>query len=196
MNNSDNLDDMDVETSFSIKVLHISDDDSSKTFGELLKTKSSRSLMSALKEKQMYVNEMHKEQDMRVSLVTHHLNKLIELGFLNIVEKPISKKTKDHRYFDLKHDAYLILVDKEEGVEEFHKYSILQKIFNKDLVKLSGVAIAGVASWISTNLISLPIDADTFRNGIVPSEFIFPIIITITVIGVGLTMIYYSKKHK
>lgn len=183
-----------IEDSFLIKVLHISDDESSKTFGEILKTKSSRNLMQALREKQMYVNQMHKEEDMRVSLVTHHLNKLIQLGFLNIIEKPISKKTKDHRYFDLKHDAYLILVDKEEGVEEVHKYGILKKIF-KDSVKLSGVAIAGAATWISTNL-TFSSSLKRLDDSLSDYELMLPLIITGLVIGLGLTVIYYSKKQK
>jgi len=184
--------DENTESPFLIKVLHISNADTSKTFGEILKNPSGRNLLEALKEKQMYVNEMHKQQDMRVSLISHHLNKLIDLGLLNISEKPINKKTKNHRFFKTKHDAYLILIKKEEGipVEEVHKYSILNKIFNNDLVKLSCVGIAGVSTWIATNII----DTSTVER--ITTYPILASLLTITVIGLGLFVIYYSKKHK
>jgi hypothetical protein len=186
MGDNDISENMDIESLFSIKVLHISDNDSSKTFGELLKTKSSRSLMQALKKKQMYVNQMHKEQEMRVSLVTHHLNKLIELDFLNIVEKPISKKTKDHRYFDLKHDAYIVLIDKEEDVEEVQEYSILKKIFT-DSVKLSCIGIAGLVAWFSSA---------SFASYSRFDELHFSLTVTGIIVGIGLSLFHYSKKHK
>jgi len=190
MSTSTDIEDNTPELSFSIKVLHISNEDTSKTFGEIMKTKSSSSLVEALKDDQMYVNQMHNKLDQRVSNITHHLNKLIELGVVNIEEKPINKKTKPHRHFDITIDGFLVLIKKEEGVEEVHKYKILKNMF-KDKVKFSSVIIAGVATWFSTNILN------STNPARYTDELTLPILLTgIVVIGLGLFVIYYSKKRK
>ena len=147
--------------------------------------------MEALKEKQMYVNEMHKEQQQRVSNITHILGKLKELELLNIEVKPISKKTKPHNFFDLKHDAYVILVEKEDGIDDVKKYSILKKIF-KDSVKISCIGIAGAVTWITTNIINNSHGKRKITSSL-PIDTLLPIIFTVIIIGIGLSIFYFTK---
>lgn len=167
----------------SVKAFHISDD-SLKELGELLTNESSRALILALGdeiEEEKYVNQMHNELNMRVSLVSHHLKKLGKLGLLEITEKPISKKTKNHRYFKIKTNVFLDFQNKENSEIR------LKKIF-KDIVKFACVGIAGMATWFGTSSSSSQRD--------ISSDLTLPVLITITIIGFGLILIYCSNKRK
>jgi len=64
-----------LEKLISVKVIHISDDEKSKTVGELLTTKSHRDCIQTIYKNPMYVNQIHKTIFQRVSNVVHILKK-------------------------------------------------------------------------------------------------------------------------
>ncbi len=154
------------------------DDISLKEISELFANPNSQKIIKLLVENEMYVNEIATKLDLRVSLVVYHLAKLGKLGFLTKTEKPISRKTKNHTYYQIKIDAFTVTLRK----------NVLKKIF-KETVKFVGVAIAGIATWFSVNIIDASSESRT-------SEPILPLLITGIVMGLGLIIIYYSKKHK
>jgi len=175
-----------------IKSCNLSDD-YLKEISELFGNSNGRDIIMLLVDKEMYVNEISIKLGLRVSLVVYHLKKLGELGFLTITEKPISKKTKNHKFYKINLHAFAVILHKKDGESD---KSILKKIF-KDTVKFACVGVAGVATWFGSNIINNPdIPTTNQRIALVSSDPIFPIIITTIVIGFGLIMIYYSKKHK
>jgi len=162
-----------------IKIIRLTDE-YLKIFGELLTNETSRNIIMALVEKQMYVNQIADKLDMRVSLVIHHLQKLEKLGLLDIVEKPISRRTKDHRFFKIRTDVFLLFTNKD-----------VQRIF-KEGVKFASVALAGVATWFTTLSMQLKINAPLptwfYDNLLLPSVF--------TGIVVSAMSILFFKKRK
>lgn len=120
--------------------IFIATDKSLKQLGELLMTETSRLIILELIGKEMYVNELAIKLGLRVSLVTHHLEKLIKLGLLDIVHKPISKKTKDHRFFRFSTDIFLNFTKDIDGKK-------LKRIF-KDGVKFASIGIVAVTSFL------------------------------------------------
>ena len=170
-----------------VKVLKITDH-YLKTLGELCINETSRSIMLILAENQMYVNEIAKKLSMRVSLVIHHLQKIIALGIVEIEEKPISKKTKNHRYFKLNADIYFSLTPDKDGNK-------LKRIF-KNGVKFVGIGIAGLVSYLIT-----------MSNNVVPSKHLPPdnqnidaspviILLLVLIIGLIIERIYFQFKNK
>ncbi len=158
-------------------------DISLKEISELFANPNSQKIIKLLVENEMYVNEIANKLELRVSLVVYHLAKLGELGFLSKTEKPISRKTKNHTYYKIKISAFTVTLRKNVTVK---------KIF-KETVKIVGVGVAGIATWFSTNIIynAPPID----RLEPYSSNPILPVVITTIVIGLGLFIIYYSKKY-
>lgn len=155
------------------------DDISLKEISELFANPNSQEIIMLLVENEMYVNEIAIKLGLRVSLVVYHLKKLGDLGFLTKTEKPISRKTKNHTYYKINIDAFTVTL---------RKNVTLKKIF-KDVVKFACVGVAGVATWIGVNII----DTSSESRIIEP---ILPVLITGVVVGLGLIIIYYSKKHK
>ncbi len=176
----------------SVRIFHINDD-SLKSLGELLRNKTSRELIMLLHEEEMYISEISVKLSVRVSLVIHHLKKLRELGLLSITEKPISKRTKNHKYYKIKADAFTILFTKEDTIGS----SIHLKKILKNSIKFASIGIAGVVTWFSMHAIN---QKPTIKRGtsevflIDVDDILFPIIITGMVIGFGLIMLYFQKK--
>lgn len=154
-----------------------------KDVSELFANENAQDIIMLLVESEMYVNEIALKLELRVSVVVYHLKKLGELGFLTKTEKPISKRTKNHTFYKINIDAFTVILRKKDDKEDGK--SFLKKIF-KDTVKFAGVGIAGVATWFGINMPSDRIE----------TNLSLPIIITAIVIGFGLIMIYFSKKHK
>lgn len=156
-----------------------------KDVSELFANENAQDIIMLLVESEMYVNEIALKLELRVSVVVYHLKKLGELGFLTKTEKPISKRTKNHTFYKINIDAFTVILRKKDDDDKEDGKSFLKKIF-KDTVKFAGVGIAGVATWFGINMPSDRIE----------TNLSLPIIITAIVIGFGLIMIYFSKKHK
>lgn len=176
------------ESEIVLKSCNISDD-YLKEVSELFGNPNSRQIILLLVENEMYVNQISIKLKIRVSLVSYHLKKLGKLGFLTKTEKPISRKTKNHTFYKIDVDAFTVTLRKNLS---------LKKIF-KETVKFVSVGIAGITTWFATNIINKP---NIARGGInekfdlLQSDILLPIIFTGMVVGFGLIIIYYSKKHK
>ncbi len=120
---------MDDFDEYKIKVFQITDK-SLKKLGELLANETSRNIILLLVEEEMYVNQIAERLQLRVSLVIHHLQKLEELKLLDVVEKPISRRTKNHRFFRMSTDIFLGGIGKTEVKEIF-----------KDGIKFSALSL-------------------------------------------------------
>lgn len=177
-----NMDESDIPK---IKVFDLSDE-SLKLLGELLTNESSRSIILALIENQMYVNQLAEKLDMRVSLVIHHLKKLGKLGLLEIIEKPITKRTKDHKFFKINTDVFLSFTIDETGNK-------LKRIF-KDGIKFTSVGLISAMTYFLSFIelsVNRDLDVDSTQN-----SFYESIIYSLLVIIVGISIIYIIEKKK
>ena len=178
-----------IEKTDKVKIF-IPTDESLKQLGELLMTKTSRLIILELVGKEMYVNELAIKLKLRVSLVTHHLEKLVGLGLLDIVNKPISRKTKNHRFFRFKTDIFLDFTEDLDGNK-------LKRIF-KDGVRFASIGIVAFTSflfdypsWFKSNESNY---AEPFEsNNPLVSWIIF---LTILVIGLVIERIYIGIKKR
>lgn len=116
-----------------------SDDDSLKILGELLSNDTSRKIIKALIEKEMYTNEIAVTLDIGVSLVIHHLNKMQEIGIVDINHKQIVKKGNEHRYFRVIPGLFVMPNESKEAIQE---KGTLKKIF-KEGIKFSSIFALG-----------------------------------------------------
>jgi predicted RNA binding protein YcfA (HicA-like mRNA interferase family) len=191
-----------------------SEDEKLKLLGELLSNKSSRDIIKLLIDKEIYTNEIVKKLDLKVSLVIHHLQKMESIGLLEITKKKIARNGKEHRFFRIP-TGMLIVPNKSE---EDTNNGFLKKIF-KDGIKFAAIGFAAIISFITT----IPKKKQTIESYIIdnePSDFsdaseitiekinavinsditysdhLTQITTLIIVIGLGLFLIWYSKKNK
>lgn len=106
------------------------DDKSLKLLGELLSNDTSRRIIRCLIEKQMYTNELATKLDIPISLVIHHLKKLEELGLVDVEEKQITRKTKDHKFFRMTGKFFILPNDSQYEVT---KTGMLKQIFREKI---------------------------------------------------------------
>ena len=193
-----------------------SDDEKLKLLGELLSNKSSRDIIKLLINNEMYTNTIADKLDLRVNLVIHHLKKLEDLGLLQIQNKTITKKGIDHKHYRI--NPYFFLAP--SGIEEeIQKKGTLKKIF-KDGIRFVGVAIAGIFTWFSSQSLqnvevpeSSVVTPDVIPDATVvgnitsndqtvsfatdfPFDILLSIILTISVISIGLVLIFVKKRKK
>ncbi len=170
--------------------IFIPTDESLKQLGELLMTETSRSIILELIGKEMYVNEIAIKLQLRVSLVTHHLQKLKDLGLLDITSKPISKRTKNHDFFRFRTDVFLNFSEDTTGEK-------LKRIF-KESVKFASIGIISLTSF----LFDFPSWFESNENNYAfpgePSNPLEPwvIFLVILVIGLALERIYFGLKKR
>lgn len=177
---------MALEKSDRVKIF-IPTDQSLKQLGELLMTETSRSIILELIGKEMYVNEIAIKLQLRVSLVTHHLQKLKDLGLLDITSKPISKRTKNHDFFRFKTDVFLNFSEDTTGEK-------LKRIF-KETVKFASIGIISLTSFLfdystnPTNNYAIGFQAD---NPLEP----WVAFLAILVVGLAIERIYFGWKKR
>lgn len=118
-----------------------SDDDKLKILGELLSNKSSRDIIKLLIGKEMYINEIAKKLELKVSLVIHHLQKMEAIGLLEITNKNIARKGDMHRFFKIPSGMLIFPKQSEEEVNN----GVLKKFF-KEGIKYSFLISIGIFS--------------------------------------------------
>ncbi len=167
-----------------VKILSLrATDDSLKKFGEVISNKTGRKILLALTENQGYLNEFANKLDLTVPTLYNHLKKLEEMGALEIIQKPISKKTKDHRYFIMKTDFFLSMTPEDEQ-------SKLKRIF-KEGVKFVSIGITSVVSFFiasDSNFKQYSPYNDHLNNDLVTENPLFPTVIFLGVLLVGLIL--------
>ena len=179
---------MEEETTSHIKA--ISTDESLKILGELLGNESSRMIIKALINNEMYAHEIAKKLNLRPNLVAHHLQKMESINLLDITYKSIRKKGLKHKYYSM--PAGLLVVPDMQM--EDTKNGFAKKIFQKS-IKFVMIGIAGVIPLAiqlagSTNTQNLDHDLDLLS----PDSIIMGLAIIIG--GLIIERVYTSRKNK
>jgi len=180
-----------------VKILSLrATDDSLEKFGEVISNKTGRKILLALTEKEGYLNEFANKLGITVPTLYNHLKKLEEMKVLKIIEKPISKKTKDHRYFIMNTDFFISLTSLTPEEEQ----SKLKRIF-KEGVKFASIGFTSVVSFLiaSDSNFKQSSPYSVFSDDdLVTENPLFPIVIFLGVLLVGLILerIYKQIKKK
>ena len=171
-----------------------SDDRSLKLLGELLSNDTSRKIIRCLIEKQMYTNELAIKLDIPISLVIHHLKKLEELNLVDVEEKRITRKTKNHKFFKMTGKFFVLPNDSKDEINET---GMLERIF-KEKVRYT---LAGTTALSAFILIKVQNDYQKVFTGepqAVPfyQESVFvPFLIIIAGLAIEL-VIRHKKKER
>jgi len=92
---------------------------------------------------EMYKNEISLKLSLPSNLVGHHLDKLLEIGLLEVTERKLKRKhLQVHKFYRISSDIF-ITIDKTQ--EEVKKSGLLKRIF-KDGIKFSSIGLAFMVS--------------------------------------------------
>ena len=168
------------------KIKVFASDDNLKSLGELLSNETSRKIISALMESEMYTNEIATKLDLRVSLVIHHLKKLEELGLVEIENKKIKRKGEKHRFFKMNSDIFVTL---DKNKEDIDKKGILKRIF-KEGIKFNALGFVSMMAFVFSGGLA----KSELRGGVLPSPSeISSLTYAMIVITIGVLVLYFMK---
>ena len=142
MDKSENYDNMDD------KIKIFSSNESLKLLGELLSNKSSRDIIGLLVEKERYKNEIATVLNLKLNLVSHHLEKMELIGLVETSYKKITKKGEDHKFFRVNPKIFIMPNHSEKMIKE---KGVLRKIFREG-IKFAAIGIAGITTWFISTL--------------------------------------------
>jgi len=158
-------------------------DETLKHLGEMLSNDSSRNILSLLIEDEMTSGELSHKTGLSLSLIIHHLNKMLEADVVSISKITKNSKGQDMKHYHAKPGIIIFSHDASEKTKKsktFH--GSLKRIF-----KFASIGIAGLVSWF---LIDLP---KIFKGDLVisseGSESIFElsgVIVALMIIIAGL----------
>jgi len=170
-----------------------SDENKLKILGELLSNDTSRRMIKLLIEQESYTNQIAKLLDIRVSLVIHHLKKMEEIGILEIHNKKIVKKGKEHRYFRMVPGLF-VLLNQTKG--EIKEKGILKNIF-KEGIKFGTLGIVAGFLWffdIANYGKIEDVYPSSFGGSVQQDPIIIPLIVVI--IGLSIQLIFSCIKKR
>jgi len=175
------------EDFYKIKVFS-SEDEKLKSLGELMSNKSSRDIIRLLIDKEMYINEIAKKLELKVSLVIHHLQKMEAVGLLEITTKKITRKGEEHRFFRIPLGMLIFPKQSEEEVNN----GVLKKIF-KDRIKFVAIGLTSFFLWtfmeFGGSMDIIPNNDTSYSNNLVLPMFVL-------ILGLVSERIYNHIKKK
>ena len=127
------------QTSNEIRILS-SDDEKIKVVGEVLANESSRTILRLLSSHdEMTINEMAREIDLSIPLVSHHLKKMQDAGVVRVSRVGTSVKGQKMKYYSSTNQSFLITPPEKQAnllVSSLRKFS-----------KFAAIGMAGLVSW-------------------------------------------------
>jgi hypothetical protein len=141
----------------------------------------------------MYTNEIAKKLELRPNLVIHHLQKMQSIGLLEIINKKITQKGEERRFFKI--PKSMLIIPNES--KEIKKNGILKKIF-KERIKFVAIGIISVFSGVFSSLSfnQRPYYDPHYPTPHIPEISLFPLVVTLSVIIIGLVVERIWKERK
>ena len=165
-----------------IKIFELTDD-SLKSLGNVIRNDNSRKIMLLLIKQELYVNKIAEILKIGVNTVSDNIKQMRELGLLEIKQKPINRKTKDHNFYRFKSDIFISAMPKKNDLKSFFKGAL----------KLTSIGIAAIITFVLNSSIGFT-DSENDDMLSFQSALFYPLIIII--ISLCIERIFYNKKRK
>ena len=138
-----------------IRIVSSDDDQKIKTVGEVLANESSRMIMKILAgNKEMTINEISREIELSIPLVSHHIRKMQDAGMVKISKVGTSVKGHKMNYYCATNQSILITPPERK------MHSLFASL--KKISRFAAIGMAGLVSWA----IVKPEESTQFQSGL------------------------------
>ena len=163
------------------------DDERLKIIGEILSNETSRTILKLLISHELSTHEIIQQTGFSLSLVLHHVNKMLDAKLVEISKISKSSKGQDMKHYQAKHGIMIIPQIPSQKAKS-------SKTFQKSLKKIMrfcSIGIAGVTSWFVMQAIQTKPVRPIPPPSQIPSEIILGdlfwlVVIPLIVIVIGL----------
>ena len=130
--------------------IFLSDDEKIKSVAESLTNNSSRVILQLLFEEELSANEISLKTDISLQLVKYHLNKIQQVGMIQISKIGKNVKAQDMKYYKAAKFAIVILPSKVS--ERAKESKSLIRSF-RTIYKFAGVSVAALAGFLTLSIL-------------------------------------------
>lgn len=128
--------------------IYFSDDSKIKSFGEILTSDAGRQILKILLVESYTANQIAQKTNISLQLVKYHINKMQDLGIVNVSKIEKNSKSHDMKYYVAEKFAIMILPQTE--LDKI-KQGLVESI--KDVSKITILGISVISAWMLTQLI-------------------------------------------
>lgn len=178
-------------------------DDRLKFLGEIFSNDSSRKILTILFEKELTIMEISKETGISANLIIHHIKKMINSDVVTITKESTNSRGRPLRFYRAK--SAIVILSKDEA-NRANTSKSLQKTLGK-ITRFTSIGLAGMFTWIFANSSHFVLDSASkyprptltpYMTPIEPQvqsvEFVFAIVITVSVVVAGLAINHMFKR--
>ena len=158
-NNEENLD----ESETKIKIFS-NKDEKLKSLGKLLSNDLSRTILLLLIEKEMTASEIANKSKQSLSLIIHHLNKMMQSDIVTISKTTLNAKNQRMKYYTAK--STIIIIPEQIAEKAKKNKSFLNSL--KIMTKFATIGIVSLGLWgyIKYQQKELPTSDNIFDYGL------------------------------
>lgn len=161
-------------------------DEKIKLFGELLSHDTSRHILNLIYEHEMTALEIARKTGLSLELVRYHVQKMIEIGIVQISKIEKNTKEQDMKYYRV--SKVVIITLPQQVAEKLKSDKTIVKSLN-GIYRLVCIGIASAASWaISRTILSFN---ESMTSDATPKNAeieLWPTLIAFFIIIVGLSI--------
>lgn len=139
------------EISEKIKIMTPTDE-KLKIIGEIFSNESSRTIYSNLIQKELTTMQLCKITNIPLSLVLHHLNKMLSAEIVIISKIGKSEKNHDMKFYKAKPE---IIILPNEAVDVAKNSKMFSNSIKK-ILKFTAIGVAGSVSWATSQAMLKP----------------------------------------
>lgn len=163
------------------------DDERLKIIGEILSNQTSRTILKLLILHELPTHEIIQQTGFSLSLILHHVNKMLDVKLVKISKISKSSKGQDMKYYKAKQG---IIILPQIPSQKAKSSKLFQKSL-KRILRFCSIGIVGIASWFVTQSVQTIHIRPTPPPSQIPSEIIlgdlfWPVVISLIVIIIGL----------
>ncbi|MFN3654850.1 MAG: ArsR family transcriptional regulator [Candidatus Nitrosotenuis sp.] len=173
-------------------------DEKLKFLGKMLNSDSSREILQLLIDNQLTANELAEKTNLSLSLVIHHLNKMMQSEIVTVSKIVLNSKNQPMKYYTAK--AGILILPEKISQKAKESKSFTKSL--KSIMKFSVIGISGIVSWFTVKSIQEysfneePTHSGIERFDLPTQDFLIPILIALIVINVGFLVQFSLNQYK
>ncbi|MCE2507182.1 MAG: winged helix-turn-helix transcriptional regulator [Nitrosopumilaceae archaeon] len=170
-------------------------DEKLKFLGKILNSNSSREILLLLIEKEMTANEISQQTKQSLSLVIHHLNKMMQSGIVTISKIESNSKNQLMKFYTAK--SGIIILPEKASAKAKQSKSFSNSL--RSIMKFAGIGLAGLFSYLmyfKTEIIDPSGDQDLSTDVLITNNHSESLVISLIVIIIGISIVYLLEKKK
>lgn len=175
--------------------IYSTDDEKLKFLGQMLNSDTSRKILQLLIQNEMTSNEISESSGLSLSLVIHHVNKMMQSGIVHISKITVTSKNQPMKYYSAKSG---IVILPEKAVAKAQQSKSFSKSL-KDIMKFASIGIAGLVSWFLVQFkqnSEISLDRTPYPGTGITEHELMSVAIPLSVVMIGLLVQFLLNHYK